>query len=88
MCIFWSGREVSTLSYLESQGLSPQMIERFFSPFYRGIYLAPLEKQSARMFEFVFKMFSEGGISLPKGGIGAIAEQLAKRLPKGMRDGG
>ena len=35
------------------------MIDRFFRPFYQGIYLAPLEKQSSRMFEFVFCMFAK-----------------------------
>jgi phytoene dehydrogenase-like protein len=37
------------------------------------------------MFMFVFKMFSEGGISLPRGGIGAVGQALAKQLPAGQR---
>lgn len=35
------------------------------------------------MFDFVFKMFSEGGISLPAKGIRAVPEQLAESLPPG-----
>lgn len=49
----------------------------------QGIYLAPLSEQSSRMFEFVFKMFAERGISLPKAGIGAVSDQLASQLKPG-----
>ena len=35
-----------------------------------------LEEQSSRMFTFVFKMFSEGSATLPRGGIGAVTKQL------------
>jgi phytoene dehydrogenase-like protein len=49
----------------------------------QGIFLAPLSEQSSRMFGFVFKMFAQGGISLPKGGIGALSDQLASKLKPG-----
>lgn len=38
------------------QGISPLMINRFFKPFFQGIFLSPLDLQSSRMFEFVFKV--------------------------------
>lgn len=67
--------------YLERYGFSQRFINAFFRPFYQGIYLAPLQAQSAAMFAFVFSMFASGSISLPAGGIGAIPKQLASKLP-------
>ncbi|KAG5175542.1 hypothetical protein JKP88DRAFT_203532 [Tribonema minus] len=76
--------ETDTLDFLTSQlGLSKGIIERFFEPFYRGIFLAPLEEQSSRMFTFVFQMFAKGAASLPAKGMGAIPAQLAAALPEG-----
>jgi phytoene dehydrogenase-like protein len=63
----------------ERWGLSDTFIDRFFRPFLEGIYLAPLSEQSSRMFNFIFKMFSTGAATLPAGGMGAIAEQLASK---------
>jgi len=80
----FEAKETDTLTHLtKTKGLSPAIVNRFFKPFYQGIYLAPLSEQSSRMFEFVFKMFSEGGISLPARGIRAVPEQLAASLPAG-----
>lgn len=36
------------------------MVDRFFRPFFQGIFLSTLNLQSSRMFEFVFKMFTIG----------------------------
>lgn len=70
--------ERDTLTELKDRwGFSNEIIDKFFRPFLEGIYLAPLEEQSSRMFSFVFKMFSEGYATLPEGGIGAVAQQLA-----------
>ena len=72
--------ETDTLSALKERwGFSDDMIDKFFKPFLEGIYLAPLEEQSSRMFSFVFKMFSEGAAALPAGGIGAVAAQLVDK---------
>jgi len=46
------------------------------------VYFAPLEEQSSRMFEFVFKMFSEGSAALPRRGMGAVAKKLADKAAK------
>ena len=73
--------ECNTKQFLENRGLSSAMIDRFFSPFYQGIFLSPLKFQSSRMFEFVFKMFTQGAASLPENGMGAIGRQLADGLP-------
>jgi phytoene dehydrogenase-like protein len=63
----------------EKWGFGTDIIDRFFKPFLEGIYLAPLEEQSSRMFHFVFKMFSEGAATLPAGGIGAVSRQLEQK---------
>ena len=77
--------EKSTLAFLQddiSGGISSKMIERFFNPFYQGIYLSPLSMQSSRMFKFAFKMFTEGAASLPSKGIGQIGEVLVTKVPE------
>lgn len=76
-------KETTTYDWLSREvlgGLSDDMIDRFFRPFYQGIYLAPLEDQSSRMFEFVFQMFAKGAASLPAQGMGAVSDQLAASL--------
>jgi phytoene dehydrogenase-like protein len=72
----WSTREA-----LESARFSQQMIHRFFRPFLGGILLDGELKSSSRMYEFVFKMMSEGDAALPSGGMGAIPGQLAEKFP-------
>jgi phytoene dehydrogenase-like protein len=71
----------STKEALQSAGFSQDMTHRFFRPFLGGILLDGDLKSSSRMFEFVFKMLSEGDTSLPARGMGAIPAQIAARLP-------
>lgn len=72
--------EKTTLEYLKETGFSDTMIDSFFKPFYTGIFLENQLQTSSRMFEFVFKMFSEGAATLPKLGIGEIPKQMQSRL--------
>lgn len=74
--------EWTTLEVLRQQGFSSSMIERFFQPFLRGIFLEPDLQTSSRMFEFVFKMFSAGATALPAEGMQTIPRQLAAALPE------
>jgi len=63
--------ETNTLHCLKHKyGFSDKFIQEFFEPFLEGIYLSPLQEQSSRMFHFVFKMFAEGSVTLPEGGMG------------------
>jgi len=71
-----------TLQYLQEYGFSSQIIENFFLPFFRGIFLEPHLNTSSRMFEFVFKMFSIGHAAIPAKGMGEIPEMLRKQLSK------
>jgi phytoene dehydrogenase-like protein len=73
----------STKDDLLAEGFSQEMIHRFFRPFIGGILLDGELKSSSRMFEFVFKMLSEGDTAVPARGMGAIPAQLAAKLPEG-----
>jgi len=64
---------------VERWGFSNNFINTFLKPFLEGIYLAPLPEQSSRMFSFVFKMFSDGSATLPKGGMVAVTNQLVAK---------
>ena len=72
--------EQTTLEYLQAYGFSDRLITTFFKPFFGGIFLEDSLHTSCRMFEFTFKMFSEGYAALPAQGIGAISKQLADGL--------
>ena len=68
----------------ERWGVSDTMVHRFFRPFLGGIFLESGElRTSSRMFEFVFRMFSEGAAALPEAGMEAMPRQLADALPGG-----
>jgi len=73
--------EGSTKDALLSRGFSEEFMHRFFRPFLGGILLDGELKSSSRMFEFVFKMLSEGDTAVPAGGMGAIPAQLAAHIP-------
>ena len=70
----------TTLNYLKKKGFSNQIIQKFFKPFFSGIFLEPNLSTSSRMFEFVYKMFGQGLAVLPTEGIAAIANQLKSQL--------
>ena len=72
--------ETTTHQYLIEFGFSPKIIDRFFKPFFAGIFLEPSLSTSSRMFEFVYKMFGEGYATIPKFGIGEISKQLKSKL--------
>lgn len=69
-----------TMDYIWSLGFSEQMVERFFRPFFGGIFLEQELQTPAAMFRFIFKMFGSGAAALPAGGIESIAKQLAGQL--------
>ncbi len=75
-------KEISTDQYLKDAGFSEDIIQKFFRPFFSGIFLETELQTSSRMFEFIFKMFGEGYAMLPKGGIEDISKQLITKLQK------
>lgn len=76
----FSEKERTTLAYLRDLGFSDRVIKTFFRPFFAGIFLEDQLRTSSRMFEFTFKIFSEGYAGIPAAGIGAIARQLEHSL--------
>ncbi len=72
----------TTISYLQHIGLSHLIITNFFKPFFSGIFLEKNLETSARMFQFIFKMFSEGYAAIPEKGMQAIPDQLYAQLTK------
>lgn len=74
---------VGAVARLKQLGFSQQIIERFFRPFFGGIFLeSPLEVASDRM-DFVFRSFSLGYAALPEGGMQSVPSQLANDLAPG-----
>ncbi|MBO0947100.1 NAD(P)/FAD-dependent oxidoreductase [Fibrella forsythiae] len=71
----------TTATYLRSKGFSEQIIERFFRPFFGGVFLEDDLTTSSNFFEFCFKNFFLGDAAIPALGIGEIPRQLASRLP-------
>ncbi|WP_439489588.1 protoporphyrinogen/coproporphyrinogen oxidase [Algoriphagus sp.] len=71
---------VTTEQYLREYGFTEQIISNFFKPFFRGIFLEKELKTSSRMFEFVFKMFSQGLGAVPEKGMIEIPKMLKRQL--------
>jgi len=69
-----------THEYLKKYGFSDAIITNFFRPFFRGIFLEKDLETSSRMFEFVFKMFSQGYAAVPAKGMGQIPEMIKGQL--------
>ena len=76
--------EQTTLEALRRDyGFSAGMVDRFFAPFFSGIFLEKELRTSRRMFDFTFKMFGEGAAAVPNLGMEEIPKQLAANLPAG-----
>jgi len=75
--------DMETEDYLRDFGFSETMIDRFFRPFFGGIFLEKDLRTSASMLQFLFAMFDRGGSALPAHGMQAIPNQLAVALPPG-----
>jgi protoporphyrinogen oxidase len=73
-------QDQTTLEFLQSFGFSDIIIERFFHPFFGGIFLENDLRTKAGMFKFVFKKFSEGLAAIPAQGIEEIPKQLKAQL--------
>ncbi len=75
--------EIETEDYLHDFGFSEAMIDRFFRPFFGGVFLEKDLRTSARMFFFLYAMFRRSGAAIPAAGMQAIPDQLAVALPPG-----
>jgi phytoene dehydrogenase-like protein len=75
--------ETTALQRLRDEGFSESLIDAFFRPFLGGVLLDRGLAASSRMLDFVFRMMAQGDVALPAAGMGAIPEQIARRLPEG-----
>ncbi len=75
--------EKTTREALSSRGFSSEFIKLFFEPFFGGVFLERNLTTASTVFEFTFAMFSSGRACLPAGGMSAIPQQMAKKLPFG-----
>ena len=78
-----SAADVSTAHFLWARGFSAAIIERFFRPFFGGVFLDENLGTSAGLFRYYLKKFATGRALLPAHGIGEIPRQLAGGLPAG-----
>jgi phytoene dehydrogenase-like protein len=75
--------ETTTRHELAARGFSEAFIQRFFVPFFGGVFLERILETAAPVFLFDFAMFSLGRACLPRGGMAAIPRQMATTLPAG-----
>ena len=76
----WDAPEQTAEEFLRGAGISTRAIERFFRPFFGGVFLDRSLKTSARKFRATYRMFARGRAALPRGGMQAIPDQLAAGL--------
>ena len=83
LAALWRRPETTTAERLRAAGFGDAMVDTFFRPWFGGVFLDPSLQTSSRMFEFVFRMLSEGRATLPAAGMGSIPAQLAAGLGDG-----
>ncbi|CAE8655585.1 unnamed protein product [Polarella glacialis] len=62
-------------------GLSQDFVRNFFTPSFQPIFLCPPEEMSSQAVDFIMTALTCGGTALPAGGVQAVVDQLARRLP-------
>ncbi|WP_324758743.1 NAD(P)/FAD-dependent oxidoreductase [Haloarcula sp. GH36] len=72
-----SGGGKTISEYLRERGFSQRFADRFAAPFYGGITLDRSLGTDSLVFEYTYKMLSEGEIFVPAEGMQAMPEQLA-----------
>lgn len=79
----WSRPNRTAIEMLQEAGFAQTTIDRFFRPFFGGVFFDLELTTSSRMLEFCYRMFAQGRVCVPADGMGALALQLADRLPGG-----
>lgn len=72
--------DAATIEFLRDYGYSETMIESFFLPFFRGVFLERDLSTRASLFRFLYGRFSTGDVVVPANGMQAIPEQIAAHL--------
>ncbi len=80
----WNAPDQTSEEFLQAAGISQRAIERFFRPFFGGVFLDRSLQTSARKLRAKYRMFARGRAALPSAGMGMIPTQLARRLGPGV----
>ena len=76
----------STIAFLKNYGYSDTIINRFFRPFFRGVFLEKELDTNSSFFKFLYNQFAIGDVVVPEAGMQAIPEQIAGHLsPQSVR---
>lgn len=70
----------TTLDFLKNYGYSEKIINRFFVPFFSGVFLEKNLATNSSFFKFLFSIFSKGDVVIPANGMQEIPKQIAKHL--------
>lgn len=73
---------ITAMESLRSRGFSQSYIEKFFRPFFAGVFLDRDLSVSDELFRYLFNYFSKSRVALPAGGMNAVAVNLASPIPK------
>ena len=71
-----------TIVFLKDCGFSENIISKFFSPFFAGIFLENKLSTSSKFFKYVFSKFGKGLASLPSNGMQEIPENMLSRVDR------
>lgn len=78
----WAEPDTTTDDYLRNEcRFSEDLINRFFRPWFTGVFLENKLSTSSRFFKFIFRMFALGDAALPEAGMGALSRQLVEVVP-------
>ncbi len=75
-----TAKKQTTLAFLKEFGYSDKIINRFYKPFFRGVFLEKELNTDAQFFKFLFSQFAKGNVVVPADGMQAIPEQMASYL--------
>jgi phytoene dehydrogenase-like protein len=78
------GRPHSTLDELRRRGFGDDFIDTFFRPFLGGVFLDRSLSAPAALFNYLFRCFAVGDATLPAGGMGRLAEAIARPLAESI----
>lgn len=79
---------ITAIESLRSLGFSKLYIEKFFRPFFAGVFLDRELSVSDELFRYLFNYFGKSRVALPAGGMNAVAVKLASSIPaENMRFG-
>jgi protoporphyrinogen oxidase len=71
----------SSIDWLKMKGFSDEIINKFFRPFFGGVFLDDGLQTDASLLRFYLKKFVTGRAFVPEGGMGEMGITLASEIP-------